>query len=268
MDWTARYLTGGEKRFVFHTLDAQTHALCETFSHDKRTESLRLQALQVWQTLGLPHYLQLDNDTASSGGEKTPRRFSSFVRLCLYLGIELIFIPPAEPKRNHLVEGIHRLWGRSFWDRRRFHCFAEVLRKSDKFLLWYMREYHPPALCGLTSEQARRRVRRQRLTNAQLWEIPDELPITAGRVHFIRRVNAAGEIRFLGESWKVGKRLAHRYVRATVTTHCRRLDVSYQRSARSKPRLVKSVRYEVPETVRRLRPEYKRWKSSQNSKRA
>lgn len=258
MDWTARYLTGGEKLFVFHTIDARTHALAETFSHDKSTQSLRRHALQVWQTLGLPHSLQLDNDTASTGGEKTPRRFSSFVRLCLYLGIELIFIPPAEPKRNSLVEGIHALWAKSFWDRLRFRSFKEALKKSGKFLSWYMNEYRPPALSGLAPAEASRRVGRQRLTSAQIKQIPEKLPITAGQVHFIRKVNAAGEISFLGENWKVGKRLAHRYVKATVTTHRQRLAIYYQRSASSQPRLVKGASDEIAETVRRLRPEYHR----------
>src|SRR5438128_9781349 len=30
MDWTARYLTGGAKLFVFHTVDVQTRALAQT----------------------------------------------------------------------------------------------------------------------------------------------------------------------------------------------------------------------------------------------
>lgn len=45
------------------------------------------------------------------------------------------------------------------------------------------------------------------------------LPITAGRVHFLRLVNASGEIRLLNESWRVGKRWPHCYVWATIITH-------------------------------------------------
>lgn len=258
MDWTARYLQGGAKVFAFHTVEASTRALAQTISGDKTKASLLRHVLEVWQTLGLPDGLQLDNDSAFNGGGKTPRRFGHFVRLCLYLGIELVFVPPAEPKRNWLVEGLNGLWARSFWDRHRFSSLKEVESKSRKFTQWYATSYRPPVLGGLTPAQARRKVKRDRLTKRQISALPQELPITAGRIHFIRRVSETGEISLLGERWRVGKRLAHEYVWATVITHCRRLEVYHQRSSRSRQRLIKSFKYEIVETVRRLRPEYKR----------
>lgn len=258
MDWTARYLEGGEKVFIFHTVDAQTRALAQTLSANKSAVSWRLHALQAWQTLGLPHGLQLDNDTAASGGEKTPRHFSSFVRLCLYLGMEPIFTPPREPKRNGLVEHIHGLWAQSFWNRQRFHSPKEVLRQGHKFTQWYAHHYDPPTLEGLTPAQAQRQVKRQRLTKPQIRALPQELPITAGRLHFIRRVSAQGAISFLGETWKVGQRFAHHYVRATVITHRRQLEIYHRRSERATTKLVKRFPYEISEAVRRLRPEFKR----------
>jgi putative transposase len=258
MDWMARYLEGGTKVFAFHTVEAQTRALAQTLSEDKTGGSLLRHVLQVWQTLGLPDGLQLDNDAAFTGGQTTPRRFGSFVRLCLYLGIELVFTPPHEPKRNWLVEGLNGLWARSFWNRAHFRSFNDVVRKSPKFTQWYAHSYYPPALAGLTPTQAHRGVKRQRLTKRQIRTLPRQLPLTAGRIHFIRRVSAEGEVSFLGERWKVGKGLAHHYVWATVITHYRRLEIYHQRSERSTVRLVKTVDYEILETVHRLRPEYKR----------
>jgi putative transposase len=258
MDSTARYLEGGTKVFAFHTVEAHTRALAQTLSGDKTGESLLRHVLQVWQTLGLPHGLQLDNDAAFTGGQSTPGRFGSFVRLCLYLGIELVFTPPAEPKRNWLVEGLNGLWVRSFWNRERFGSFKDVVRKSHKFTQWYAHSYCPPALAGLTPAQAQRGVKRQRLTKGQIRTLPQQLPLTAGRIHFIRLVSARGEISFLGQRWKVGKGRAHRYVWATLITHCRRLEIYHQRSERSSVRLIKTFDYEILETVHRLRPEYKR----------
>lgn len=258
MDWTARYLEGGTKVFAFHTVEAQTRALAQTLSGDKTSASLLRHVLQVWQTLGLPDGLQLDNDAAFTGGESTPRRFGSFVRLCLYLGIALIFTPPHEPKRNWLVEGLNGLWARSFWNRDHFGSFNDVVRKSHQFTQWYAHSYCPPALAGLTPTQARRGVKRQRLTKRQIRTLPPELPLTAGCIHFIRRVSADGEISFLGETWKVSKGLTYQYVWATVIIHCRRLEIYHQRSGHSTVRLIKTFDYEILETVHRLRPEYKR----------
>jgi hypothetical protein len=257
-DWIARYLDGGAKVFVFHTVDLETRALGQTIREDKTVTSVRAHLLTTWQTLGLPHRLHLDNDAAFTGGERTSRRFGTVVRLCLYVGIEVVFLPPGEPKRNAVVERINGLWARQFWERNHFGRVGEVLRRQQVFLDWYAQEYTPPSLSGLTPAQAQRRVRRVRLSKRQAQSLPAVLPITAGRVHFVRRVAADGTISFLGETWTVSKRLAQQYVWATVITHCRRLELYHRRSARAKWRRIKICDYMLPETVCRLRPEFKR----------
>jgi transposase len=258
MDWTARYIEGGQKVFVFHTVDAQTRGLAQTIRSDKTTASVVAHGLEVWRELGLPDFLQLDNDSAFTGGEKTPRRVGVFVRLCLYLGIELIFIPPAEPKRNSLVESVHGLWARSFWGRNHFRSFPQVLHKGPKFTDWYAHHYCPPGLHGLTPAQAQKHAERRRLTKAQTRAVPAPLPVTAGRLQFIRRVSPAGEIGFLGETWKVGKRLVGHYVWATVVTDAQQVEIYWRCSERATARLVKVFAYAIAETVHNLRPEFHR----------
>jgi len=258
MDWTARSLQGGPKVFAFHTIDLHTHAFQQTISPDKSGLTVRQHALKAWQTLGVPDGLQMDNDAAFCGGYKTPRVFGEFVRLCLYLGIEPIFIPVGEPKRNGLVERLHGLWSRSFWNRRHFHSVSHVKRASPQFQAWYAHRYHPPALNGRSPAQAQQQVIRCRLTETEIRALPDDLPLTAGRIHFIRRVDEDGLIRLLNETWKVDKRLAGHYVWATIITHKQRLEIYYRRSAKEAVRLVKVFRYEIHESVVRLLPHFKR----------
>jgi len=257
-DWIARYLEGGAKVFVFHTVDLETRALGQTIRPDKTVASVCSHLLSTWQTLGLPHRLHLDNDAAFSGGERTSRRLGRVVRLCLYLGIEVVFLPPGEPKRNAVVERINELWAQQFWERNHFGTIKQVLRQQSVFLDWYTHRYTPPSLDGLTPALAQRGVVRKRLRKRQIRELPARLPLTAGRVHFVRRVAPDGTISFLGETWKVSQRLAQEYIWATVTTHCRRLELFHQRSARAKWRRIKTYEYALPETVCRLRPEFKR----------
>ena len=258
MDWTSRYLEGGEQVFAFHTLDLTTHGLVQTLTTDKTGASLLRHVLEVWQKLGLPDFLQLDNDAAFNGGGKTPRRIGVFVRLALFLGIELIFTPPAEPKRNGVIERVNGLWGESFWDRNHFRSLTDLRRKSHRFIEWYEHRYFPQSLDGKTVGQACRGQKRIRLTAPQVRTLPEALPITQGWIHFIRRVSAAGEIRLLNETWKVSKSLAHRYVWATVITYAYRLEIYHRRSQRAAPRLIKSFDYQLPEVRVPLRPEYRR----------
>lgn len=259
LDWTCRYLEAGPKVYAFHTLNLHTRACTQTIATDKSSDTVIRHCLNTWKTLGIPQYLQLDNDAAFCGGYKTPRVFGQFVRLCLYLGIELIFLPVAEPECNGEVEELNGLWGQAFWERRRFASVGRVRRASPEFVDWYLTNYVPPVLVNLTPEQAQRHEPKRRLTSFQLAHLPNPLPITAGQIHFLRRVKPDGTIALLNETWKVSKRLAGKYVWATVITHCRRLEIWYQRSAQHDWRLLKTCAYDIPEIVARLKPEFARF---------
>src|SRR5262245_64225272 len=232
-DWTARYLEGGEKVFVFHTVDVHTHALAQSSSRDKTTPSMCDHLLQACARLGVPDFLQLDNDAAFTGLGKTPGGFGRFVRVALYLGIELIFIPPGEPERNYLVEGVHHLWARSFWSKNHFASLKAFQRKSPRFLTWYD-DYAPPALHGLTVKEARKGVKRRKLTPRASKQLPLEVPLTAGRLHFICRVNPQGVINIRKEDWKVSRCLAGEYVWATLDLSRKRLEIYHRRGAKAK----------------------------------
>jgi len=256
MDWTERYLPGGTKVYAFHTIDLHSHAITQTISADKALPTVRRHLLQVWTAMGRPAGLQMDNDGAFCGGYKVRRVFGQVVRLCLYMGIEPIFIPPGEPQRNGVVERLNGLWSAGFWQRYHFGNLAEVAASSPAFIAWYMHEYQPPALGGQTPAQAHQPVAGQRVNAAQLHHLPERLPITAGRVHFLRRVSAAGEIALLNERWRIGKRWAHRYVWATISTHRHELRIYYRAGAQAPVRLLRRWAYPLDEPVASLRPEF------------
>jgi putative transposase len=175
----------------------------------------------------------------------------------LYLGIEVIFIPPSEPKRNGVVERVNGLWARAFWDKNHFSSFREVLRKSPKFLSWYQ-NHKPPSLGGMTVQEASSQ---QRLTKLQPWQIrqlPKKLPLTAGRLHFIRKVDRSGEIDILKEHWRVSKTLADNYVWATIDLCKKQLLIYGRHSLRAAPRQIRQFAYEFNEPLQCLRPEYRR----------
>ncbi len=131
-------------------------------------------------------------------------------------------------------------------------------RASPDFVHWYLTPFAPPKLGEQTPQQAQRAEPRRRLTQHQSAALPDPLPITAGRIHCLRKVSAAGTITLFNERWHVSRRLAGKYVWATLTTHVRRLDICYQHSAQQNWRLRKSFTYDIPETVARLNPHFAR----------
>lgn len=255
-DWTCRYLEGGAKVYAFHTLDLHTRSCSQTLARDKTIATVRQHFVETWQTLGIPDYLQLDNDAAFCGGYKVPRVFGQIVRLCLYLGIELIFLPVAEPERNGAVEYLNGLWQRAAWKRTRFRTFAAVQRSRPKFLQWYMTDYCPPVLAGQTPQEAQRTQVRHCLTKRQAATLPAQLPITTGRIHFVRQVARDGTISLLNETWRIGRRRTGKYVWATIHTRLQRLDIWYQSSAHTEWQLYKSYPYPITEPIVRRKVEF------------
>ena len=250
MDWTERYLAGGANVYAFHSLEVASRAMDQTLARDKSGRTVRAHLLKSWQLLGLPEGLQLDNDAAFCGGYKVPRVLGACVRLCLYVGVEPIFIPFGEPERNGLVERLHGLWGQAVWKRRRFRGFAQVQRTQPRFQTWYAASVgdvvRPPS------------AGRRHLTAREAAALPARLPITAGRIHFLRLVEPDGTIQVLNETWRITRRLAGKYVWATVVTHEQRLRVYYKRTAHSPVRLVKEFRYDLPEPVQPVSKRFRR----------
>jgi hypothetical protein len=259
LDWTCRYLPGGRKAFAFHTVDYASHDLHQDILGDKSAPSACAHAMGVWRgPLGLPDALQLDNDAALAGSHRDRRSFGRFVRLCLAVGVEPIFLPFYEPKRNELVEELNGLWQWALWRRRRFQSLGQVQRSQSRFLPWYRHHYFPPALGGQTPAQASRRQPVVRLSVRQQGQLSQPLPITAGRVHFIRLVDAHGQITLFNENWRVGRRWSGEYVWATVSTQRRRLEVYHRASAGHKTLRIKSWSYCLAENVVPLPAEFRR----------
>jgi len=241
MDWTARYLEGGEQVFAFHTISLTTRAMYQTIATDKSTPTVRHHLLQSWQNRGVPAGLQMDNDAAFCGGYTVQRVFGACVRLCLYVGVEPIFIPVREAKRNSVVERLNGLWAQSFWKRNRFRSLAHVRRLQPRFSRWYAATY--------LSRRSQDPTPSRSLTEEDLALIPAHLPITAGRVHFLRRVEADGTITLLNERWRVGRPWAGQYVWATVVTHDQRLRIYYRASTHAAVHLLKEFKYAIHEPV-------------------
>jgi putative transposase len=256
IDWTCRYLETGPKVYAFHTFNLRTRACAQTIALDKSTPTVRAHVLAAWETLGIPHFLQLDNDAVFNGGSKVPRVIGQFVRLCLYVGVEVIFLPVAEPERNGVIEHLNQPWNQAFFNKRRFASVRQVVRSSPNFVQWYLTQYAPPALGEHTPHVIQRTEPQRRLSRAQRAQLPEALPVTAGRIHFIPQVAHDGTITLLNESWPISRRLAGKYVWATVTAHRRQLEIWYQRSAQSPWRLRKTFAYDIPETIAHLKPEF------------
>jgi hypothetical protein len=258
-DIIMRHLRGGTEVANFHTIDHYSHAVVLTQHLDKRSATACGHLLHTWASLGLPALHQFDNEGAFCGGQTHPRVLGQVVRLCLFCGIEPIFTPFYEAKRNYQIESFHSLWVQAFWSRHTFANLAQVRAEAPHFVRWYHTRYQPPALAGKTPSQVRRGASIVHLTAALRQLIPHgRLPLTAGRIHFMRKVDGAGQITLLNEVWLVGQAWSGEYVRATINTAEQTLTLWHQTDESAAWRRIKTRRFGLKEEVHDLLPAFRR----------
>jgi len=249
-DIITRHIRGGEQIENIHTIDHYSHAAYLSQHANKNSAIICDHLVATWSKLGLPQIQQFDNEDAFRGGHTHPRIIGRVVRLCLFCGVEPLFTPYYEAKRNHEIETFHSVWNQSFWSRHEFHSRAEVHAEAPLFEHWYHTVYRPPALHGKTPADMRRGAALVRLTAALRCLIPDgRLPITAGRIHFRRKVQATGDVELLNETWFIGQKWIGEYVHATINTAEQVLTFWHKADAESEWRLIKTRQYRLKETV-------------------
>ncbi len=258
-DIITRYIRGGEEIENVHTMDHYSQAAYLSQHADKSSATIGEHLVAAWRRLGLPQIQQFDNEDAFRGGHTHPRVIGQMVRLCLFCGVEPLFTPYYEAKRNHQIETFHSVWNQAFWSRHEFRDRAEVHAETPLFEKWYHTVYRPPALHGKTPAEMRRGVALVRLTPDLQRLIPSgRLPITAGRIHFRRKVPATGAIELLNETWFIGQKWIGEYVHTTINTAEQVLTFWHKAAAESDWRLLKTRQYRLKETVQPLLPAFRR----------
>jgi hypothetical protein len=246
-DIITRWITGGEVVQTFNTVDIYSNDVCSSSHATKTAAAAREHLLQTWQQLGVPDMAQFDNESSFSGGNH-PWVLGQVVRLCLYMGIEVLFIPLGEADYNSPVETFNHLWAQQFWGRHHFKRRRDVSRVWRTFLTWYRSQYIAPRQPD-TPERMRLGVRLHTLAPCEAIGLPKRLPICAGRVHAVRRVSSQGQVRFLNQTLRVGKRYCERYVWLTLETAHQRLSIWYQGRDRTPWKRIKTVAAPMSESV-------------------
>jgi hypothetical protein len=258
-DIITKHLRGGTASQNFHTLDLYSPAVSLSQHLDKSSPTAQAHLLRTWTALGRPFLQQFDNESPFGGGPTHARVRGLGGRLCLYCQIDPLFTPVYDAKRNHQIETFHSLWVASFWSRQEFSALPQVQAELPLFLRWYRTEYRPPALEGRTPAQMRRGFRPPPLTRSLSALIPrGRLPLTAGRIHIMRKVDPQGTVTLFNDPWQIGNRWMGEYVRATVDTAHQQVSFWYKPDAGGAWRCLKRRQFRLQETVHEVVPELKR----------
>jgi hypothetical protein len=215
--------------------------------------------VNAWQAIGLPHALYLDNDVVWRGSGSAARTFSHIVRLCLLLGVQLVFTPPYTPQANPLIESFNRVWDRNFWQRTTFHDLEQLRRELDYFQHYYRHrqvwaEFDQHSAAQHFADFAASLLAADFTQHHQL-----PLPLTAGHLHFIRFVSEQGTFSLLNETWQLEPGTwAGKTIRATLDTEQQQLAVYHQTQRIAVPQLIATFSYPLLAPVLPLAAEFQR----------
>jgi hypothetical protein len=172
--------------------------------------------VRIWQAVGIPTYTQLDNEACFSGGSSHPAVLGKVLRLCLFVGTELVFSPVRHPESNGFVERFHQDYLDNVWKKHVLEGLADVQDQSQCFYQLYRHSRHHSALDGRTPAELHAHLAKRPWPPGL--SLPSrKLPLTAGQVHFIRLVNQDRFIRILNVDWSVPSGQPDQGVWATLT---------------------------------------------------
>jgi putative transposase len=218
------YLKGQKQRYyIFVCKDVFDGAVCLKLGRSRKIEAVLEFLGDCWKTLGRPKQVQFDNAREYLGWGPAARYLSRLIRLCLRFEVEPIFIPPARPQHNGSVENFNG-WFQPRLFQHHFTRVSALKRELQRLQDTVNSQHVQRRLGGLTPEQYRRRKKLQKLPPRFVIST-DALPVSAGRVTFIRQVTIHGKIPLLSQSFSVGKRLKGQYVKVVLDTQRAQLTV-------------------------------------------
>lgn len=217
-DWVGPcYLSGPLRFYSLNVVDTTTGRCGLHPSESKSAQSIIDGMWAVWQRLGVPQNLQVDNEMVFYGSPTHPRGMGPLIRLCLQYGVEPWFIPMAEPWRNGVVEKFNDHYQQRFLDKTPMAKVTELSSESLAFEQRHNTSYRYSKLGGKTPLKA------LAASNVSL-RFPDKdvaprhrlkKPVV-GRYHLVRFIRSDLKLNIFSELFRVPPELQYEYVVATV----------------------------------------------------
>ena len=206
-------------------MDVFSHQVYIESQRSKQDQQVAGSLLRCWKTMGLPDFLQLDNQLCFRGSNRYPRSAGLIIRLCLFFGVTPVFIPIAEPWRNGEIEKFNDTYNKKFFRQQWFGSYAALKRQSKNFQRFHNKHHRYSCLKGKTPLEVIKKSddKAQRLGGntklPQLDDVPD------GNIILIRFIRSNRMLDIFGEKFKVSKDLIYSYIKAVIVTEVHSLQV-------------------------------------------
>jgi IS30 family transposase len=218
------YLEGSSQKYYLVVMrDVFGKKVALRVLKEKEMEQIIDFLVEIWQKIGLPKFLQMDNGLEFRGSNAYPRSLSRLVRVCLDLKVQPVFIPKSEPWRNGVIENLNGLIQRLFLKAKTFKNEKQLFREAQKLETCINTTHRLPALDGKTPNEFAAKASIRFLPSGYNWR-QRNLQLVKGKVTFIRLVRKSGRITLAGnDKFLVGKKYKWQYVQAVVNVQKKQL---------------------------------------------
>lgn len=214
LDNVPHYLTGGSLVNCFNAIDVVSRYPDGQQYERKSTDEVLDFCLKIFQSVGMSEYTQMDNESSFNGGRTHPYVIGRVPRLMLLVGTELLYSPFYHPESNAFVERFHQEYSRNVWQKVCLQNLSHVQQTSTRFFGRYRLSRHHSELNG-QSPAALHFANPPRLLPKD-FILPKRLPITEGKIHFMRAVSKDQTIPVFNVNWSAGLAQPHQGVWATL----------------------------------------------------
>lgn len=212
---------------TLNNIDVYSRKACVNIIRTKQAKATMGAFISTWKRMGIPQYLQLDNDPVFETGSYFERLLSRVLKLALSLNIEPIFIPVREPWRNSYIEKFNSTYKHVFFNSQRWDDIGHIRKESRVFEEIRDETYCLSVHNGLTPNEV--------ISNHSInylpgdYKIPKKLLLPKkGKIHFIRFIRSDRKMRVLADEFELRGDVVYEYIKATLDIKEQALFIYYQ----------------------------------------
>ena len=210
-----RYLKTDGRFYSANAIDAYDRRCCINPVRRQTKSDILASLIRCWRVLGIPEYLQMDNKLPMRGSNRYPHSFGLVIRLCLYLGIQPVFIPISEPWRNGIIERFQDVFDKMFFRSQYFKGFFHLVSQSRGFEVFHDNNHRYSTLEGKTPSE---KMSGDLKYLPRDFKLPLRLSIAPGYVHIVRFIRSSRILDIFGEKFSMPVELEYEYVWVTIDT--------------------------------------------------
>lgn len=210
-----KYLKGGCRFYFFNIIDTENHYAGVYPIKNKLAKSAAASVIDFWRNYQMPDFLQMDNELSFRGSNRHPRSLGLLMRVALSNSVTPVFIPPAEPWRNGVIEKFNDNVIRYFYNTRKFKSFEDVKERAVDFSAFHNKHHRYSSQNNRTPVQLLNDITRKSPLTAEI-DLNEKILVDSGRIIFIRFIRSDRKLHLLNESFIVNAELIYSYVVAEV----------------------------------------------------